>query len=226
MAGEPLSAHLRPPEAALLFPATGQLLLLSEREAEQLQALVAPRASVSCDGAAQARSGLRSHALADLGPSRAAGNGETGAAGEAEAAGWPLLLSLGFAAAAWSQPDRTVPLVAQLPPPGRAPLDGAAAGQALRRGLSADALVSAQLWAGEASYPGLKLRAALRALVWRRGEAVAALLAARGRAAALARSDLERAAWDLAEGASVPGALLRGAGWGAQQSVSAWLAVT
>ncbi|GLC35648.1 hypothetical protein PLESTM_000350400 [Pleodorina starrii] len=180
-----LNEYLRPVDAMLLFP-SGETVLISEREADQLQALAWATPASS--------NGPSSTTAAALAPAPA-----------------PLLVSLCYARDAFTH-GRHGPSLLSIsllgsgtaagsdPPPAMAA--AAVAGAIVPAGgrrpslVGAAPLVSVQLFNGEASYSGEVLRKELRSLVWRRRGEVEALVGMRGKQALLPRSDLERACDD------------------------------
>ncbi|KXZ49831.1 hypothetical protein GPECTOR_19g282 [Gonium pectorale] len=185
-AGAALNEYLRPVDALLLYP-SGQVLLLSEREADRLLALVWPQhVGAGGGGSAGPRCSLRLL-------------GSTNTAAAAAAA--PLLVSLCYARLAFT--DAAPRLEGPLAPAGddggriggRVAGDGTGVGASggSRRGLGAAQLVSTQLFNGEATYGSEAQRRELRSLVWRRREEAEALVDMRGKQSLLPRSDLEKA---------------------------------
>ncbi|PNH12760.1 hypothetical protein TSOC_000242, partial [Tetrabaena socialis] len=169
--GAALNEYLRAVDALLLFPGSGELLLLSEREADQLLGRIwAARDGGGGGGAPAAPAPL----LVSLGYARLALS--TGAA--------PLL----------QQAKRCVRHAA--PPaaaivPHRADGGGQAALSGFRQWLSP--LLCVQLFNGEASYGCAQQRRELDRLMARRLGDAEALVAMRGKQPTLPRSDLEQA---------------------------------
>ncbi|KAG2492053.1 hypothetical protein HYH03_009551 [Edaphochlamys debaryana] len=156
----PLNEYLRPLDALVLFPGSGEALLISEREADRLLGALWQR---------------RPRAVASRG-------------------GAPLLLSLCYLRDAWS--SGAVPRLAVSLETGTT-LSGSgmglAAAGAAPASLDARALVSMQLFNGEASYARGAARREVRALMVGRREEAEALAGMRGKGVALPKSDLERA---------------------------------
>ncbi|KAG2496793.1 hypothetical protein HYH03_005201 [Edaphochlamys debaryana] len=167
----PLNDYLRPVDALLLFPRLGQVLLLSEREADQL--------------------------LGALWERRRQGDAAGGGAGSGRSnAGAPLLLSLCYLRDAWAAgavPRLAVSLATGATLGAGAAGQGGAAAVSPMRFLDARALVSLQLFNGEVSFTAGAARQEVRVLMAARREAAEALVEMRGKGVALPRSDLERA---------------------------------
>ncbi|KAG2496538.1 hypothetical protein HYH03_005361 [Edaphochlamys debaryana] len=171
-----LNDYLRPVECMVLFPGSGEALLLSEREADQLLGAVwqRRRRAKPCSS----------------------GAGVGGNSGMVPA---PLLVSLSFLRDAWG--SDSVPRLALSPASGSIPPAGEFPGTRALQGragaahgpLDARALVSMQLFNGETSYAGGAVRQELRGLMLGRREVAQALAEMRGKGAALPKSDLERA---------------------------------
>ncbi|GLC47557.1 hypothetical protein PLESTB_000000900 [Pleodorina starrii] len=184
-----LNEYLRPVDAMLLFP-SGETVLISEREADQLQALAWANRPASSNGASSSTSAT---------------------AAAAAPAPAPLLVSLSYARDSFTHGRHGPPPLAisllgsgtaagSEPPPAMAAAAGAGAivpaGGRRPSLVGAAALVSVQLFNGEASYSGEVLRKELRSVVWRRRGEVETLVGMRGKQALLPRSDLERACDD------------------------------
>lgn len=179
-----LRDYLRPVGALLLFPASQELLLLSEREADAVQS----EAWAAAASKPHAASGSRPNLLLSLpylrlacAESSTADSRNTAAAAAApEPAGpngAPQQLLLATALTASSRRD-----VAVIPPP-----------EQLASLVPVDLLVSVQLFAGAVMYGSLGQREQLHGLVTGKRGAAQELLAWRGRLHLLARSDLDRA---------------------------------
>lgn len=147
-----LNEYLRPVDAMLVFPKSGEVVLLSEREADQLQAI------------------------------SWGGHSQGGYVATTTPAVAPLLVNLCYARDALAH-GRQLLLAVRLGGPGIAlqPVP-----------LSAEALVSVQLFDGEASYCSEVQQREVKLLVWRQRDAVEALLGMRGKSSLLPRSELER----------------------------------
>ncbi len=164
--------YLRPVDAVLVFPAAGEVVLVSEREADQL--LAAMRRAAAARGAA----GGSSRAQQQQGPAlvslcyaheafRSGGSGRGGSSSSSSSR-----------------------------PPALAYSGGGRGGAQWRAGLRLGAaeLASAMLFGGECAYGADEgLRRALGALVGGRRGQVEALVGMRGKGALLPRSDLEDA---------------------------------
>ncbi|PNH12759.1 hypothetical protein TSOC_000243 [Tetrabaena socialis] len=165
--GTALNEYLRAVDALLLFPGSGELLLLSEREADQL-----------------------------LGRIWAARGGDGGGGSPAATDPAPLLVSLCYARLALStgaapllQQVTYCPLLQAIDGDGQAPAPAALSG--FRQWLSP--LLCVQLFNGEASYGCAEQRRELDHLMARRLGDAEALVAMRGKQPNLPRSDLEQA---------------------------------
>ncbi|KAG2494611.1 hypothetical protein HYH03_007376 [Edaphochlamys debaryana] len=159
----PLNEYLRPLDALVLFPGSGEALLISEREADRLLGALWQR---------------RRHEAAHGGRGSAA----------------PLLVSLCYlrdACASEAVPRLAVSLDTGTTLAGSG--TGLGAAGAAPGSLDARALVSMQLFNGEASYARGAARREVRALMVGRREEAEALVGMRGKGVALPKSDLERA---------------------------------
>jgi hypothetical protein len=169
-----LAGYMRPVAGLLFFPGSGELLLLSEREADALQKL-------AWDTARTRPSAAPAQAPA---PSRARN----------------VLLSLSSLRLAFTEgssgPEQPLFLATQLPP---ASPDAAAPRQLstlLQQRLPLEALVSVQLFAGSVMVGSARQRQHLHNLMRGKKEAAADLVGWRGKLHMLPRSDLDRACAD------------------------------
>ncbi|KXZ43396.1 hypothetical protein GPECTOR_91g550 [Gonium pectorale] len=230
-ADTPLNQYLRPVDAMLVFPGGGgggggdggdgggrgvvgggdggsdggDVVLLSEREADQLTELCWRRGGGGSDDGGGGGGGGGTTCGGDERMPRCALRLGAGA-------GSPVLVSLCYARLALESAPQPVPQTQQrLPPLGAtttaaAPLSGPRGGGSdsgsgsgsgstgPSSGLvGAAALVSAQLFNGEAAYGSVPQQRALAALVAARRQAAEELLTMRGKQSLLPRSDLERA---------------------------------
>jgi hypothetical protein len=187
ISGSPVSPglrdYLRPVGALLVFPASREVLLLSEREADAVQSEV--WATAAAASKLHAAAGLPNVlvSLPYLRLARTEGstvNSNKAVAAAAEPAGLDGGQQQLFLATALAAPSRggvaNVPSTDQLVSP-----------------VPVEVLVSVQLFAGAVMYGSTGQRELLHGLVAGRREAAQELLAWRGRLHLLARSDLDRA---------------------------------
>jgi hypothetical protein len=179
--GGSLDAYLRPVDALLLFPSSGEVLLLSEREADALQDLLWRFGSSSSSSSSSGSPVLLSLAYARL----AAADG---------------LIPAAAAAAAGQQQMRLISSVSHTAPacqvnwPRHSSLNSDRVNELQ---LQTAELVSLLLFNGSASYGSEVQREQLRQVMRGKRGAAEVLLSLRGKAALLARSDLELACDDV-----------------------------